>query len=286
MKLALGTVQFGLNYGIANKTGQVNSVDAAKIVQLARDSRIDTVDTAIVYGNSEKVLGEIGLNDLRIVTKLPEVPVAEIDPRSWIIKQFNKSLERLKVDHVTGLMLHRPIQLMDKNGIEIWEGLQSLKNNGLVSKIGYSIYSPNELNPLWEQFRPDIIQAPYNVFDQRLRKSGWLDRCHSAGVEVHARSVFLQGLLLMSADKRPSKFDRWNNVWNAWDDWLESEKLDPLDACLRFVVADEMIDRIVVGIDNVDQLTEIVTVLNNGAELQVPNIFSIEDESLLNPALW
>ena len=286
MKLALGTVQFGLSYGVANCTGQVAHDEAEKIIHYARAAGINTVDTAIAYGNSEERLGDIGIQGLRVVTKLPEIPDHDLEPERWIADQFSKSLERLKVDRVAGLMLHRPNQLVEDKGGAIWRGMKALKNEGRVEKIGFSIYEPEELEPLWDEFRPDIIQTPYNLLDQRLRSSGWLERLHHSEVEVHARSVFLQGLLLMSSENRPSKFDRWEKLWRAWDNWLDSEQLDPVEACLQFVVSDPMIDYAVVGVDAVEHLREIVTKTNSRSDWRLPDELSVEDKNLLNPTLW
>ena len=191
MKIALGTVQFGMLYGIANKNGQVAKKSVRKILSHAKKNGINTVDTAISYGDSEEFLGNAGIKEWDLVTKLPEVPKLCTNISDWVNDQITGSLKRLRVDRVKALMLHRPEQLLGTDGGDLWHAIKELKNRGIVKKIGFSIYGPEELEQLWMRYRPDIIQAPFNIFDQRLKTSGWLEKLHNNNVEIHVRSIFL-----------------------------------------------------------------------------------------------
>jgi aryl-alcohol dehydrogenase-like predicted oxidoreductase len=285
MKIVLGTVQFGLEYGIANQKGQVFEYEAKKIIEYAKEHNIDTIDTAIGYGDSEQCLGGIGVKNWDIITKIPEIPQNCKDINSWIDDQFMESLNRLKVNNVKGLMLHQPMQLVDSIGQEIWLKMKDLKKNNLVDKIGFSIYDPEELDKLYDDFHPDIIQAPFNIFDQRLETSGWLEKLHNSGVEVHIRSVFLQGLLLISAKDRPIEFKRWAYLWKILDKWLAEEGLTPLEACIGFANANEYISHIVVGVDSKSQLKQILEASDKVLDF-FPSSIITTDQSLINPSNW
>ena len=196
-KLALGTVQFGLKYGIANQTGQVKPEDAKKILQLAKDANIDLVDTAMAYGDSEKVIGDAGIIDFRFISKLPPLPKDCSDVDTWVKEKIQSTLTHLGIRSLYGLLVHRSENLLGNPGKKLIKALNSLKFNGLVKKIGISIYDPLELDQVMHLTNFDIIQAPLNIVDRRLETSGWLSRLNKFGVEVHTRSTFLQGLLLM-----------------------------------------------------------------------------------------
>jgi aryl-alcohol dehydrogenase-like predicted oxidoreductase len=251
----------------------------------ARLAGIDTLDTAIVYGESEQRLGEAGVGGWRIVTKLPECPDACSDVAAWVNDQVRGSLSRLNVTHLAGILLHRPNQLLGSKGKALWAALLELKKEGIVDKAGFSIYEPGELDVLWPDFHPDLVQAPYNVLDRRLVTSGWLQRMNREGVEVHVRSVFLQGLLLMSENDRPEKFARWSRLWATWDAWLHEQGLSALQGCLGFAMAEPNISRVIVGIDNVHQLEEIVSIAETRIT-QCPEILESCDLDLINPSRW
>ncbi|MBT4288059.1 MAG: aldo/keto reductase, partial [Deltaproteobacteria bacterium] len=155
-RLALGTAQFGLNYGIANQTGQISIKKGQEIINAAKKSGIDTLDTAILYGKSEDVLGNIGITNLKVITKLPEISQTK-HIKSHIKQLLKASFKRLKVDKVAGLLLHRPLQLLEPGYDKIYQVLKELRQEGLVEKIGYSIYSPTDLDVLWDSFHPDIV---------------------------------------------------------------------------------------------------------------------------------
>jgi len=284
-KLALGTVQFGLDYGLANTSGQVSIENIKEILRQAKDAGIDTLDTAIAYGSSEERLGEQGVDDWDIVTKLPPVPNDCADVKTWVNDEISASLARLHVNKISALMLHRPTQLMNSYGEQLWVAMKQLKENQIVKKIGFSIYDPFELDQLWDKYQPDIIQSPYNVLDQRLKSSGWLEKLNKNNVEVHIRSVFLQGLMLLSKQARPNKFNRWDELWTIWDQYLVDEQLSPVTACLASVTNEKKIDRIIVGVDSPTQLQEIIGATHAKIE-NTPNELCCMDEDLLNPAKW
>ena len=284
-RLALGTVQFGIPYGISNQQGKVSLDAATEILNYAHIAGISTLDTAIAYGDSENRLGEIGVKDWRIISKLPEIPIATNDVLNWVRESVNGSLHRLKIPCLYGLLLHRPQQLLSNTGQEIYNALDLLKKEGLVDKIGISIYSPTELEELCNRFSFDLIQAPFNIFDRSLKQSGWLSRLKLGGVEVHVRSIFLQGLLLMNPANRPAYFNRWQPIWIEWEQWLYTNNLTALQACLSFVLSNPDIDRVVVGVDCLSQLQEILAATT--IEVVKPHDKLCSDDlDLINPARW
>lgn len=284
-KLAIGTVQFGCSYGISNKTGQVSIDSAKEILAYAKSAEINVLDTAIAYGDSEICLGQIGIKNWKVVSKLPELPIGVDNVQKWAKDSLEGSLSRLKTHQLYGLLLHRPQQLLSPKGQEIYESLNLLKADGLVNKIGISIYSVYELDELFGRFSFDLVQAPFNILDRSLERSGWLSRLKSEGVEVHIRSIFLQGLLLMNSSTRPVYFERWNPLWIEWEKWLLKSELNPLQACLSFVLSNPDIDRVVVGVESLHQLQEILAVKTATFDT-VPDKLSCEDPDLINPARW
>lgn len=285
MKLALGTVQFGLNYGVANTTGRPSTEAIAALLRRALEVGMDTLDTAIAYGDSETVLGSLGVQHWRVVSKLPAIPDSCKDVGQWVRQQTQDSLRRLGIQRLHGLLLHRPEQLLQSWGPALYAALQSLKSEGLVTKVGVSVYVPTELGPLFENYTLDLVQAPLNILDRNLVDSGWAQRLKDKGVEVHTRSAFLQGLLLMPAHLRPEKFGRWSSIWQEWDRWLSATGLTPVQACLRYIHSLDVIDRVVIGVDSLAQLDEIVDAADGPLE-NLPSFEPLQDERLINPAGW
>ena len=179
-KLALGTVQFGIHYGVANARGQTTRKEADEIINLAREAGINTLDTAISYGESEQVLGELVVKDFQVITKIPPLLEDLENVDDWINNQINKSLQRLRIPALWhGVLLHRSESLHGKTGEQVVKSLERLKSSGLVKKIGISIYNPSELEFANQVMPLDLVQVPLNVLDRRLESSGWLVRLHS-----------------------------------------------------------------------------------------------------------
>jgi aryl-alcohol dehydrogenase-like predicted oxidoreductase len=284
-KLALGTVQFGMTYGIANQQGQVSRLAAREMLDLAKEHDIDTLDTAIAYGDSEVCLGEICTEYFKLITKLPAIPAGCNNVDIWIKEQIQASLDRLRVTKVYALLLHRPDQLLGSDGESIYHTLKNLKSIGVVNKIGISVYAPNELELITNKFNIDIVQVPFNLIDRRLNVSGWLNKLKDMGIEIHVRSVFLQGLLLMPKDTVPAKFSQWGSLWERWHSWLAINKLSAVQACLAYPLSFPEIDRVVVGVDSLKQLKQIIDAATSNVSLEFPNIQSF-NENLINPANW
>jgi hypothetical protein len=284
-RLALGTVQFGMPYGIANSSGQVSREMALKILTLGSQNGVNMLDTAIQYGESESCIGEIGASSYHVVTKLPDIPKGVSDVGKWILSELRASLARLRISSVYGLMLHRPVSLVGSLGSEVWAGLNQAKDEGLVQKVGVSIYAPQDLDEIWPKYPLEIIQAPLNIVDRRLVNSGYLSRLKEKGIEVHSRSAFLQGLLLMPRAKVPQQFGSWNPLWELWESWLKLNRLSALDACMAFVLSHQEVDRVVVGVDSDTHLSEILLALKKTVQIDWPD-FSSNDERLVNPSRW
>lgn len=285
MKLALGTAQFGMAYGIANPQPQISYTESTAIIKYGHHYGMSLIDTAMAYGDSEERLGQIGVAAWKVVSKLPEIPQCE-SISEWVERSVKESLGRLKVGTLYGLLLHHPAQLIGHQGRDIYSSLQKLKADGLVKKIGVSIYCPEELGAIFSKGNFDIVQSPFSILDRRLISTGWLDRLVEQGVEVHARSIFLQGLLLMNTNQRPKKFDRWSDLWERYHQWVAESGVSQLEACLGYAMSIKGIHQVIVGVNGLSHLKEIITAAANPCCLAPPSDLYTEDMALLNPVAW
>jgi len=284
MKLGIGTAQFGTDYGIANQRGQLKQKEQKSILKFAQKNEIDMLDTAIDYGDSEKNLGKFGISKFKVVTKIPPIPDNLTNVAEWMSKHVNNSLLRLDISSMYGLLLHRSSDLFKYSG-KVIKFLKNLKESKLDKKIGDSIYSPYELEVIFKKTSIDIIQAPFNIIDQRLQTTGWLAKLNSLNIEVHVRSVFLQGLLLLPRNKIPKKFIPWKKIWDKWYEWQDkNSRVSPLQACLGFVNI-KGINRIIIGIDSLQQIKEIVNAKKIFNKISYPDLAS-NDIKLLHPSNW
>lgn len=284
MKIALGTVQFGMQYGVANTQGRVSEKSTHDILRTAKELNINTLDTALAYGTSEKILGHADVTKFDVISKVPPNTRDIMTPASWVNICVNKSLNCLKIDSLAGLLLHRPLELLQPNGDELYEALVNLKRKNLVKKIGVSVYEPEDLVKL-AGFDFDLVQLPLNILDRRFINAGWLEKLSKESVEIHTRSAFLQGLLLMPASKRPKYFKPWRKLLSEYDHWVANQKISPLQACLGHLNSYSEIDKIVVGVDTPEQLRYIVKAAEE-LPISVPKSIQTHDINLINPGLW
>lgn len=284
-EIALGTAQFGLSYGIANRKGKIDLATGREILALAKKHGVHTLDTAIAYGEAESVLGDIGCSSWDVITKLPPVPPGITDISLWVQTEVKLSLARLKIPSLHALLLHHPSDLLGAYSEELIESLLDLKAQGIVTKLGVSIYSADELDQLVALPVIDLVQAPMNIVDRGLANSGWLSKLHHGKVEIHIRSIFLQGVLAMSPADRPVWTTRWTPIFREWDTWVAETGMSRIEACLAHVRSYPEVDRIIVGVDGTEQIQEILEALET-TPLRTPTTLASDDEQLINPRRW
>jgi len=290
MKIALGTVQFGIDYGISNIHGQTSELKVRKILQYAQSSKISMLDTASLYGSSEHVIGNFTDNDYNwdIVTKTPQFSSAFINSThvQKLKESFDRSLSRLNKKYLYGLLLHSCDDLLKPGGHLLFEEMERFRSIGLVEKIGVSLYSDNQINTVLDKFKIDLVQLPINIFSQKLLLNGWLKKLKDMNVEIHARSVFLQGLLLMDENLIPPYFSPIKNKFDEFYRFSKELGLSKIELALGFVNNIDEIDKIIVGVDNVDQLEEIVLASRvNIKKIDFSGI-PIDYCKYTNPSLW
>ena len=206
--MSLGTVQLGMNYGIANKEGKPDREKSFAILTAALEAGVSALDTARAYGESEEVLGDFfkanpkSKDIFYITSKLSSgLPAGstEQDVEKTLFKSIETSLSALGRAKVNCLLLHNASD-MYIHGKIVANTLRRLVSMGLADMAGVSVYHPEEAELLLEDDIYQAVQLPINVFDQRFIKSGILDRLSGRGIHIFARSVFFQGLFFLDPE--------------------------------------------------------------------------------------
>ncbi len=283
-RIALGTAQFGLDYGVNNKSGKIPSKEAWAILATAIQSGIDTFDTAHDYGESELVLSNFiksCSHKLKIVSKLPQCTHQKVE------EIFKSSLNRLNLSSIYGYLIHSYKNYREDQ--RIWNELEKLKNEGRIEKIGFSLYFPTELESvLQDNLKIDIMQVPFSIFDQRFNT--YFPELKKRNIEIYARSVFLQGLVF----KKPEELDKYfagiKEKMSRLNFLSEESGVPVVALCFDFVFKNELIDKIVVGVDNLGHLNEIINsprflAKMNNIFQQLSNLKE-NDEKIILPFNW
>lgn len=273
-KLVLGTVQFGLQYGV-NSAGRPSQEAVKGILEEAAKGGITTLDTSSAYGNSEEVLGKsIAIpGQFKIVSKYPK-------GQTHVGEMFKGSLKRLKVDHLYGYLLHH--FEVYKNNTAVWDEFVALKESGKVQKIGFSLYTPEELEFIIKKGSPfDIIQVPFNIFDKKFLT--YMKELHETGVEIHVRSTFLQGLFFKDRNALPEKLLPMKKYLLQLDDFSKKNGLSISEIALNYNLQNPYIDGVLIGVDNVEQLQ---MNLNSVKESPIDIEIDVKEQELLNPVNW
>lgn len=286
MKLAIGTVQFGLDYGVSNNTGQTSQKHVKAILNYAQKQGVTMLDTAAAYGDAEKVIGRANVKDFELVSKLPPIKSDSSSQQALAFAEnaLSTTLKHLQSSQIYGYLYHHSEDILTSPNVKNW--LVSQKQQGIINKIGVSVYSPEQTAKVLEACSIDLIQIPLNLFDQRFIHSGMLNALKDKGVEIHVRSAFLQGLLLMSKAQRPGYFKGLASHFQQLDTLCAENNLAQLAVALNFVMQQPQVDKVVVGVNNQAQLAAIIQSLN----LPLPKYdwqrLSCEDEAFINPSLW
>lgn len=272
-KIGLGSVQFGLNYGIANTEGQTTPKEVIEILNHAKAQKIKYIDTASAYGNSEEVLGATDLSEFRMVSKFKR-----FNGEAALTKELENSLQRLQVKQLYGYLAHRPEFLIDNK--QAWSQLLNLKEQGKVKKIGFSLNHTDELLKLLSlNMFPDLIQVPYNFFDQRFE--ALMIRLKDKGCEIHTRSTFLQGLFFVDSKQLSSFFEPVKAVLEKMQATYQ-ENLS--GALIKYVLEKEFVDVLIMGVNNLQQLQQNLARIKSvkPISIKLPEI----PERILVPSLW
>ncbi len=288
-KIGLGTAQFGLPYGISNTSGKVNLKEVRKIIETAKEHNCTVIDTAPSYGNAEAVLGKNRdiLSHFRILTKTPVLKnFASHKIRSYLRSTFFKSLKKIGLEKIEGLLVHHVNDLMGNNNCDVISTLKELKAEGLVNKIGFSCYTPEEAEKILDFFTPDVIQIPVNVFNQEFVHHPILKKLKKTGCEIHARSLFLQGLVFLASRQWPSYFAPFQEILNKFHYDLQEKGISPLEACLHYVLQIPEIDHAIIGVCQKNELRKAVKT----SLLPIKNIswdlYRNCNPRLIDPSLW
>ena len=286
MKLILGTAQLGLNYGISKKKPDYkNSIE---ILNFCEKNNILTFDTAQGYGNSEEILSSISNNnDINIITKIDFNDRSDMD---YIIKSINKSRENLKVKIIDVLLLH---SFKDFKNKTIVNNLIKIKKLGLIKKIGASVYTVKEAKEILLDKNFSVLQIPINYLDYQWSDPEFQMAVHKSSTEIHCRSIFLQGILINDFKYWP-KINNCNVslIYNKINDLCTKYKLSKIELAIGFIKSIKWINGIIFGIDNINQLRELVEYFNNIKVFDDDMINDIKNTlvsipiELINPRLW
>ena len=281
-KIVLGTVQFGTNYGINNTSGQVTKEEVATILKIASEGGIKTLDTSSAYGTSEQALGDAlkktGLQ-FNIVSKYPKSDIG-------VRETFMKSLKNLGVESLYGYLVHH-FEFYQEHP-NIFDEMRSLKEEGRIKKIGFSLYNPQQLQYLLDRnVQFDIIQFPYNIFDRQFEP--WLPKLKEKGVEVHTRSAFLQGLFFKEVNTIEGKLKPMCPYLVQLHDYCKQREITIEQIAFGYVLSNEAVDGALIGVDNHQQLEknlEVSRFLLKEKDIVFIRSIEIKEKELLNPVNW
>lgn len=272
-KLVLGTVQFGLQYGI-NSAGRPSIEQVSEILNDAKVRGIDVLDTSSAYGDAEEVLGKVkAAHKFKIVSKYPK-------GEKSVEETFNNSLNILGTDHLYGYLLHH-FEVYKENK-QIWNDFVRLQKAGKVDRIGFSLYEPWELDTILNDGIPfSLIQVPYNIFDRQFEP--YFKQLKAMGVEIHVRSTFLQGLFFKDRNTLPEKLLPLKKYLVQLDEYASGKGISVGELALNYNIQNPYIDGVLIGVDNKEQL------IQNFASVKDVDInldIKVEDTDLLKPVNW
>jgi aryl-alcohol dehydrogenase-like predicted oxidoreductase len=283
-RIGLGTAQFGMHYGVTNPTGKVPSRQVKQLLDLALSKGVRLLDTAHSYGDAERLIGDLGVGGFDVVTKL----ASRRDPSSVLSDHYQDllkvSLARLKLERVYGVLTHDTHELDNGDLGNVAKSLLHLKETGLTTKVGVSVYHPHQLEIILQEFVPDLVQLPFSLFDRRFLDSGWLEKLRKSKVEIHSRSSFLQGLLVADLDQIPASFARWRTLFQELESWCRESGVSKLEASLAFALSNASIDRVIVGVHSLQDLIQVLASAGTTCR-EFPDISS-KDLDLIDPTRW
>lgn len=292
-KLCLGTVQFGLDYGISNTKGRVEQVEIRKILQTAHQAGITVLDTASQYGCADEIIGKITHEEKIPFDVMAKSPKFEDEGhefehvRSIFNAQIDLSLHTLKVNSIDVFYIRNLDALLKIYGEEAITFFDNLKKQDKVRNIGISVYDRGQIDDVLKVFTPDAVQIPFGVLDQRLKADSTLSLLQEKGVDIHVRSIFTQGLVFMNPNDLPSFFDPVKSDLQKIHQIIDENDLSPLQAAVYFVLQQPEISRIIFGVTSTKELKEILDIARKPIPKDIDwSSLAIYDDHVLNPQNW
>lgn len=296
MKLCLGTVQFGLDYGIRGQK-KPSVEDSIKILDYATQNGIDNIDTAFAYGNAEEVVGEfikrktISRDKLFLISKFKPNELDEVKHQDYVkvIKDnYEKQLKRLSTDYLDSYVFHSSRYAFDEEKLQ---AMYELKKEGKVKHCGVSVYFPDEARICIESPFVDFIQLPSSIFDQRMKNEGIFDLALKNGLtQIHSRSAFIQGLILMNEDEVPTFLQGAKPILKKIDELCKKYNISRIKLAMLYVKQFDAISHLVFGVDNIDQLKENINIFEEDFPIDILKEIGEEFKNIktdiMMPSLW
>ena len=284
-KLILGTVQMGIPYGINNTSGKITFDDSIKILKKAYSSNINIIDTAEVYGNAHSIIGEYHKinpsNKFKIITKFPHSFTGSLK------EKVNHYIKELYTDTLFAILFHSYSSYRD-NTHNIHELIQ-LKKDKLIEKIGVSVYTNEEIEEVIQDINIDIIQLPFNVFDNKNQRGDIIQKIKKTGKIIHTRSCFLQGLFFTSPQTKTPLTTQLKTELNKLRSISQSNGISIQQTALNYCLQEQLIDNVLIGVDSLDQLNHNIEFSSKTISPEIIeeiNSIKINNKNLLNPSLW
>ena len=288
-KFMIGTAQFDEKYGLTNKTKKFKKKEIINLLKFARKNKIKFIDTAQRYGKSESNLKFLKSQKWNIVTKIDISKFRKNKNKKKIKekikKKFSVAEKKLGKKNLYGVLTQNSDIIFNDKDKNIYNSLISLKKEGFIKRFGYSIYNFKNIEKICKEYKPDIIQCPFNIFDRRLIEKKNLNLLKKSKIEVHIRSVFLQVLLLSSEKSIINKFSKFKKKLKNWENFIRQKKISKLQACLNFVSHVRGINKIIIGVDNLNQLKQIIN-SKKIKKINFPKNLKSNNLNLINPTLW
>ena len=284
-RLILGTVQLGTKYGVNNSIGKPNMEKSLKILEKAHQLGIRNLDTAESYGDSYKIIRKYHENFPSKIFKI-------FDKSSGVeLKNFQdkitKKLEFLKINSFNGYMFHST-EIFQKNK-HIYKDIIELKKRGLIERLGISVYTNDEINFLIDgEFKFDFIQMPFNVLDNENLRQRVIKKMISNNIEIHVRSIFLQGIFYMNYNAFPKKLEPLKKYISVIKEMCHKSEYNIDDILINYPKQKKYIKKIIFGIDDINQLENNLNTYNKKSDIPLDIIekIKVKDKDLLNPSLW
>ena len=278
MKIVIGTAQFGLKYGY--KKNKISATEIKNILKILKNRKINFFDTATTYGNSQKILSKISRKNIISKIKIPKKKIKDLS--KWLALEFNNILRETNEKKIHSILFHNPEEL--KKNKDLIKILNNFKKKRLITNIGISVYSPGDIKKVLNFWKPDIIQLPLNIFDQRILKNNYISLLKKKKIKLMARSCFLQGVAL--EDKVFFEDPKAIQLHQKFKEWCKIKKIDRLNACLNFIRNINQLDYCIFGFDNSKQLIDILISLKIKKKKMNYKQFSSENLNLIDPRKW